>query len=429
MMGVALLGAAAACRQLVGIGDSPPTTVEDAGTAPETGPRCGVAFAGEDCETCLEKNCCGFATSCAKSQACKPLADCTGGCGGEPGCIAGCIAANPVANDEPTPLFDACMAKNCSDKCHLTCSVVSTFGAEPDAAAQCVKCIQGVGGCEALAGCESDRACQAEQWCAAYATTFDTQYACGQLFDGGADGSALGSALSQCGKVSCGAGTKWSCVGHVTMPPALSPSITLHLRLFDSAAGKAVPGVTARLCTINDPPCDNPIGDGGVSDPDGEAVLVFPAQSEVIYVDLAGGGIIPEAFFPSAILTEPQAYLGSTVYAVTPKEAQYIATELGIAFQPGTGSVAVQGFDCTLSAAVGVQFSIAPAGASHIFYFNGGVSPDDAGLTSQGLAAVLNAPAGQLSVTMTPVAPSGPSTTVNFFVRDGGASVVWIPPR
>src|SRR5271170_6303119 len=92
----ALLAIVAACRQLVGIGDAPPTHVADASAeSPDAragaGSACGVAYAGAQCETCVETSCCTQATACANDPACSSLEACFGMCNGDPTCRAKCI--------------------------------------------------------------------------------------------------------------------------------------------------------------------------------------------------------------------------------------------------------------------------------------------------------------------------------------------------
>jgi hypothetical protein len=150
-----LVVAGAPCRQLVGIGDSPPTALD-------AGPACGIAPAAGSCETCLEAQCCAEATACSGSAACITLETCLGACGGDPSCRAQCAVTYPPGQDLTVPALEACLVQ-CEPACGVACGGIAEF-APPGAAAACERCVKGAA-CSDIAQCMADPYCQAIAWC------------------------------------------------------------------------------------------------------------------------------------------------------------------------------------------------------------------------------------------------------------------------
>src|SRR5580700_868830 len=82
-----LVGLFAACRQLVGITDSPP---EDLVTS-----ICGLPYGTNACASCVSTSCCTESTACAASAACAANQTCVGKCNGDPQCRSQCMISDP----------------------------------------------------------------------------------------------------------------------------------------------------------------------------------------------------------------------------------------------------------------------------------------------------------------------------------------------
>jgi hypothetical protein len=424
--GLGTVGAFVACRQLVGIGDDPPGASEvDAGA--ETADS-GIVFAGAACQACVDSNCNAELVACSGTQACTSLATCTGACHGDPTCLAQCANDHPASADSLTPALDACVSAHCSSACGLTCGISSGQLFAPSFADACASCVV-TNLCTALGNCESDPVCQAFGWCQRSARTFDTAGACGQSLDGGALDAAiaLGNAAYPC-LSACGYGETWTCVGQVTWPRDVTTNtLSLVLTVIDGIRGAPLAGVTAKICSP-DPACSAPSATD-VTDINGMVTLnqSLPTGWINSYVDLSDGGIVPTLFFWDFPLTEPTAY--ATVFTITPTEYAGMAQQLGVTIDSDAGNAHIVGYDCTLTNADGVNFSISPAGPYPVFYGAGHtVSATQNGTDRGGTAFIFDIPTTTITLTMTPQVTGKPAGEVTFFSRPGGLAEVWALP-
>jgi hypothetical protein len=435
----ALVVAGAACRQLVGIGDEPPTGVVDAGTksdaSEDAGAACGIAYAGASCEQCLEHDCCRQLAACSGVPECRAFETCAGACEGGPECRARCFQAHRSGADPTILALESCLAGSCVDACGITCGGVAQFAAV-DAGASCQTCFE-AHGCSAAIECLRNPDCSAYQYCIVTAPTPDIQNAC-TIPDGGfgIDAGDLSSVADHECLTACGLDSNWSCLGHVEWPPPVNRGFTLELKLFDVEAPfiKQVSGVTAKLCA--DATC-NPPGAVAQSDMYGNVTLTATGGSGNYfngYVDFSDGGIVPTLFYWSFPISQNLAILNGQFDQIPTVASQNIGQILPVAWDASaTGIVAFTALDCYQVAAAGVAFTISPAASPNSAFYQGenttSVVPGLTATTSAGFGYFVNVPAPSVA-TLTATVP--PSTTpigqYGVLVRPGTATFVLALP-
>jgi hypothetical protein len=430
-VGVAILSHLLGCRQLVGITDDPPVGDSGLAEAELDATAEGVAYTPEVCQACIQSSCSAQAEACSKSSPCSALEDCLGTCSGRPACRAQCLQSHHVGSDRATPLFESCVARACATPCELTCGGAAEI-ATPDAAMACQSCFVGQG-CSSVEACMADPVCAELAFCALEAVTPAELNGCmpPDAHDGGVDASALTAASWLCANT-CDYYSNWSCVGNVTWPAPATGDLTILLTLQDGATlNSSGGGITTKVCHSSDLACEQPAAIG-VTAADGTVKLVQHADAAPIvsegYIELTGGDIVPEIVFWSFPLGQSPARL----FALTATEAELtsIVTSLGVRQQASNGVVLVVGRDCRQVPGAGMKFTIAPAGSSKIFYFDGlSFTPDLAATTvnGDGAALITNAPAESVTLTTT-VDGEGSIGELPLFVRAGWNTEVYALP-
>jgi hypothetical protein len=301
----ATLAVIVACRQLVGIGDSPPMgAVVDSGTkeAGTDAGGCGIVYAGTQCEACLESQCCTQATACANGAACSGLEGCLGACdGGDPACRAQCVDGHRIGSDALETQLAACLAKRCAQPCSISCGgFAGDFGV--DAAAGCQTCIvDNPNLCSATLACAGDPECQAILTCPSTSHVQDQSEACDTEHEAGVDAaSAVLNGLTTACLNACAVGTQWWCVGNPPSQQQVNQATAVTLHLYDKATTLPIADASVAVCSPSLSPClvlGNPMtsgADGGVTvnvpkNPQG------PGSSG--YLSITGTGLTPELFF------------------------------------------------------------------------------------------------------------------------------------
>ena len=424
--GVVLLGLAAACRQLVGIDDEPPTDLADAG-APrveaggdaEAGPTCGMTYTPTPCESCLEKSCCTEATACAGGAACAGFEQCMGACGGEPACRARCVVKHRIGPDPLETHFAACLAANCANACNITCGGLFPEGAGEDAAAGCQSCVTNKS-CPVNAACAGDPECQAISWCYLSNPAPDRAQACVGAHDAGLDVWTAQNNDTSCSN-ECATGNRWYCVGNPPPPVQgfLSTQFTAHL-VDTLAVTRNIADASVAVCSQLDSACKTALS-SGTTGADGKVTLTIPPAFEGFgatgYASIAGVGLISELVFWGFPLSEPS--FSYAVGTLTPVEFGLATAGLGPVDLSSHAFVFALAIDCEQTYAQAVQFSIAPTESdTHVFYFAGSGIDTKADRTDRsGLAVIVNVPVGQVRLTTTPVALSRPSSVVTGWAQ------------
>ena len=433
----ATLAVVVACRQLVGIGDSPPMgAVVDSGAA-EGGPDaggCGIVYAGTQCEACLESNCCPQATVCAGDTACTGLEGCLGACdGGDPACRAKCVDEHRIGPDPFETQLAACLAANCVAPCGLPCGgLADTFGV--DAAAGCQACIQN-SVCPASLACATQPGCQAVLWCVGTTYQIDREAACFANYqDAGFDAALVlrGDLLTSC-LDDCAIGNQWYCVGHLTLPQQTGQGTSLALNLYDTFYNTPVADAEVAVCSQNDPTCTPPIM-SAVSGVDGGVTVTVPSNvggsGPTGYLLINGAGLIPELAFWGFPLSEARLTDQIGTLTQTKASASQLTLLLGVPVDLQQHALVTVGVnDCENISARGVTFSIVPADLdTQVFYVTAtGFSSADSGTGPQGLALFVNVPVGTVKVTASPGALGRPSSVVQGFTRAGAVTALGAP--
>jgi hypothetical protein len=428
-------GVLLACRQLVGIGDSPPTGAggEEAGggggDAGADAPVCGIAYAGASCEACLESNCCAQATACSGSQPCAAFERCAGGCDGDVTCGAQCVQDHRYGKDPTIPAFHACLVTNCGATCGYACGGVA-LAATPDAAVSCQQCYL-ANGCDVAQKCLGDPGCASYAICTAAATTFDVSEACANLIgaDSGVDAATYSALANNTCNHECAFDSNWSCVGHVAWQPPTIGDVTIQLRLNDPFQSSPPAGVTARVCgdvlCSTSPASDT--SDGGV------VTLVQHADAGPLvtrgYIELADGGIVPQLFYWTFPLSEPSVSMGATV--VTQPQLESVAAVSGFTQDWSRAFVYVIGYDCLLSQGAGMTFSLSPPVSQPCYGTGSAFVCGDGGAGSGTSAVFPNVPVDAGALTLVAYAPGvGPIGQFPVLVRPGtGTQVLALPQQ
>jgi hypothetical protein len=446
--GGVLLVLAAACRQLVGIGDEPPTDLADAGTVRaeagadadaevEAGPT-GITYAGAQCEACVQTHCTPQATACAGETACSQLEGCAGKCdGGDPTCRAKCVELHRIGPDPFETGFEACLATNCASPCGITCGSVSAFfGA--DAAPACASCFENnATACNAGIDCAKQAGCMTGGWCIEVNNNPDRQQTCLAAIDAGRDAlhgvnvALLGSCLDQ-----CAVGDQWYCVGHVTPPPSTGQPTTLNMSLYDTQSPTVpVAGATVSLCAQELPPCH--VVTSATSGSDGGLTLTVPnnvgGAGATGFLSITGTNLLPELYYWSSPLSELATSLNIATLTQTETSGflMLASSQVGVPIDLSShGLVTVFPTDCQGTFSGGVFVSISSSVSdptTRVVYFNKGLFSFDAGSSPNGIVAIVNVPPGPFTLTATPRALGVPSSTVQGYAVKNTATVVFTP--
>jgi hypothetical protein len=429
-----LLVLAAACRQLVGIGDDPPTDLGEAGPrGTEAGPTCGIAYTPTQCEACLEQSCCAQASACAAGSACSALEACLGTCDGGVTCRATCVSAHRIGPDPLETQLAACLSSHCASACGIPCGgIAQDFGA--DAAAGCQACfVNNPGACSAAQACGTAAECRAVDECTQTTPVLDRSEVCWGAHDAGIDAfqAVYDDLVSDC-QDSCNFGNQWYCVGKLPKPPQSSPAVTATVAFYDLfTPAVPLPGVLVQVCPPEDIDCSTVLystttGDGG------QATLEVPANADTPgptgYAALSGAGRYPELMFWGFPPSEPFFTGGNEGATVTKGELGVLTGGLPVAVDlDGHATIVVQAFDCEIVRAPGVTFEVTPRDSqTRVLYFAGSTISTTAQSTDPtGFAIIVNVPTGSLvQITATPAALGRASTVIPVVVRPGALTTL-----
>lgn len=390
---VGALAPLASCRQVVGIGDTPP------GASPARVSACGFAWSDGDCASCMQSSCCAQATACGKETACASAFDCIAACGGDEKCRAGCIQHG----DATMVALGACQSRSCASACGLTCGGWGLLpGAEQlahiESSPGCETCLTSTG-CAELSTCMADEACLMSRFCGNSCLGYDLQctgtcgYSAPQFYaplgDAGLSTLSNPQLFASCTDA-CKPGSDWSCVSKLAWPTANKPSVTFRFYVYDFASGKPLSGVTVRGCSKSDP---DTCADATPTVKSSSAGLVeLPLNVEPLpfdgYIEMSLTGYVTYLFLFYPYVVEDSGPLRETVLGLpfltqSLLEADYKAAS--IPFDPTLGTVAIVPLDCEGSGAPYVSFTGDGLGPSAVtYYFYDGIPTTHVNMTQPG---------------------------------------------
>jgi hypothetical protein len=446
--GIATVLVIGSCRQIVGIGDSPPAGSGGPGGSDDASALAEGSADADACTSCLGTSCSAELTACDADAGCAQSLACLLACApGDEACAGACTLHASQA------LWSAisCRAQSCATACGTTCGGI--LGAlYPDY-------LRGSPGCAACAAnyaCTELTTCATSASCVAYASCSDR--AC-EPFDEACNtscrygvgptpaGDAIGPALKRCAS-DCRLGSNWDCVGKRPWPTGVKgTSATFSVRLVDALqVNQPMPGVLARVCPLVDMTCSG-AGDSGAgewseatTDSTGYVRLSAPMIGVGVfagYVDFSGGPVYPTLAF------QYPPYAGSIAGdpGYTPFLAQALSTgdydlaavalgKVGVTIDSTSGTVLLVAYDCLQAAAPGVTFAIAPSSGTSVWYTNGNaIAPQATSTDASGLGVVANVPALTPVVVSARVAATGQLVSqANVFVRTQTLSFVLLAP-
>lgn len=440
---IALAGIAA-CRQLIGITDNPPTDL--------TSTLCGLAYGTSACASCVSANCCTESTACSVSAACTTYQTCIGKCNGDPGCRTQCMISDPGVAPEVS-MLNACLASHCETPCGLTCGSIVERLTPPDAGAPCETCFQTNNACAAATACASSVDCDEYTRCFVACPTPDCQEACETGHDAGV---ALFAPVQQvyanaCSKA-CAYGQNWNCVGHVVWPATNITAVTQTVTALDYNTGLPVPGV--EICLSED--CATCGSQGSVyaaatTDMSGfwKVTLPLPAIGAFGATQPSFQGCA--RFSSPTIVTQwgndgfPQTNATWNIAPsnagtpFTPSELAEDFMAVGASWDSSRAVISMRVYDCLGTPAPDVQVASDTQDSQTVVYYSGAnsatsVSTITANATgSTGIAAFINVPApdaGAVNVrlTATPVGLGKASSEETVGVQAGVVTVVGMTP-
>jgi hypothetical protein len=344
------------CRQVVGIEDAPGTRT--------TLLACGVPFASATCAQCMATSCCSEAGRCAGAASCIDLAECTAHCASsDTKCTSACRTRLPGGYGVEVASVQSCESAQCAGPCQISCGGY----VYPDAA--CGEC--GVAHC-----CAEATACMRDAECSVLAAC---ERQCDEG-DGGClslcelahpDGVSKERAFGSCLQVGCKTqciSRKWACLEPPSPPPQVgaSPSISITYAFVDYLTYLPVPGLTVRLCKLQDFACTTPLANTTVvTDGNGTSVVRVGQGSFVGYAEITGEQYGPVLIYLPRLSRD-------FVLGALPLPTKTALAALGAGIvppTPGRGNLVVGVLDCLRSRSGGVELSIEPAAGSTPFYF------------------------------------------------------------
>ena len=223
---------------------------------------------------------------------------------------------------------------------------------------------------------------------------------------------------------------RWACAAD-PLPTSAGYKLTMHLTdAVDST--KVLPDINAQLCRKLDSTCDSPVGKTATSDETGLITLQVEKGFDG-FVQLTGTKIAPSMYF----LTPPVS--GDLDLPMVPLATPFIASQivLGAGGNPWakdtSGIVLLTAFDCTGTAAAGLNFAIggAPDPKTFIFYLVKSLPTTDVSVTDDtGYGGLVNVPEGVKTVSALLGGPGGHKISeISVLVRAGYVSYSRVTPN
>lgn len=302
--------------------------------------------------------------------------------------------------------------------------------------ADCATCVES-SCCSERGACTADADCSALRTCLAACAQFDgaCQSACAAK---NAPGSVNG-AFDACRADHCASCLDLSCEGTAWPAPATAHDVPMKATLVNFTTGKAVGGITVKVCARNDGSCSAPL-DQGVTASDGSVSLKLPAApgGTDAYLEESGLGIQTEITYLH-FLTGDSSYADVTLQVLDTATASAFQTlaggvplsDGGALPDGGTtqyGALAVLPRSCKNGVVAGATVTSSNAGAAAVTsYLVKGVPSKTATATdSTGIAAIVDHARGHTTVTV----KVGTKTlgSADVIVRANVVTAVTVPP-
>ncbi len=412
-----------ACRQVAGITQSPPEAL--------TSTACGIGYGTTACASCVNASCCGASSACAGVTVCAGYEECLGKCNGDPECRSKCASDAPPGTGSEISTLSACIDAHCESACGLSCGSIAPIVSLPAAADACQKCVaKDPGYCASARACGASAACDRYLRCFLACFTPDCRFACA---DADPEGASLFASFQaephgeltyfdeNCA-TACGAGTNWSCVGHVVWPAPLTPTVTLGETAVDNQTSSPVVGLQLAVCAgCPCPSASNPLLGTARTDDAGAYSVTIPNRPTIslgvngcVQVDPdADSGVVGEFLYwgyPLSAATAEETDPRDFSRTVTSTEFANNLSIVGVPVDESRGlDVQAVIHDCLGVVAPGMTLSLAsysavaaPEGDAGItpFFARGGNGSITATETdTSGIAGLLNVPPGEYILT------------------------------
>ncbi len=444
VVGAIAIASASACRQIAGISDSPPEAL--------TSTLCGLPYGTSTCAACASKSCCAASMACAANDACAAYEGCLGACNGDAECRSQCNVDHPAGDGTEVVALSTCLASHCETACGLTCGGIADLVSPPSAARACEQCLT-------TSTCGRAEACASSATCigylranSAFATVDSTEvyeanlcasdaaaglsvdidgvvYVCGSHATFDTDASVAQTAgyfWHDCSSA-CGAGSDWTCVGHVNWPPPKAPTCTITYRLTDYLTSAPVGGALLQVCLPNDASCQHPLVHG-MTDDNGTLSLPVPNPPSLASLGLNGftritaPGLLTSDVWWGFPLVEESLPLSAT-QVVTQAENTELLAQSQVTQRDGLGQLGVWVLDCLNSPAPGVTVTLNGDASTKGLSTKGAVTTTT---DETGLIFFVNVPPGEVTITATPGGLGKPVAETRIYVQPDADAIVYM---
>jgi 5-hydroxyisourate hydrolase-like protein (transthyretin family) len=248
----------------------------------------------------------------------------------------------------------------------------------------------------------------------------------------GTGGSGTGGASGSGGTSGSGGSTggAFGCLGKVVLPTTTETQGQLTALVADGLTQQPVAGVTTKLCKLDDLTCATPVGTT-TTDAKGLFTVDLPLTSKGFdgYGELSLSGYLTTLLYASApVIPDPG---NQSTYLVVTEAAFGIAAQAsGVQIDPSKGTILAWMYDCDRKSASGLSLEVAGGAGGTIAYLQGGgtISTTATETDAGGIAYLLNAPPGKLTLTSKRASTGEQAGTATINVRAGSMTELFFWP-